>query len=125
MKLLLQDSPDLRDDSDRRAKYERRYIKDARARVGADHYKVEFTEREWQAVKHGAITENFLSDLIAEADADHVRQMSSPRAKTALTSAQQSTLRRLKKSGYTNADIADALGVSPSTVRNYMAEEGL
>lgn len=125
MKLLLQDSPDLRDDSDRRAKYERRYIKEARARVGADHYKVEFTQREWEAVKHGAITENFLSDLIAEADADHVRQMSSPRAKTALTSAQQSKIRQLKSRGYTNADIADVLGVSASTVRNYMAEEGL
>ena len=96
MKLLLQDSPDLRDDSDRRAKYERRYIKEARARVGADHYKVEFTPREWEAVKHGAITENFLSDLIAEADADHVRQMSSPRPKTVLSSAQQSKIRQLK-----------------------------
>ena len=42
-----------------------------------------------------------------------------------LSSAQQSKIRQLKNRGYTNADIADVLGVSASTVRNYMAEEGL
>ena len=114
-----------RDDLDRRAKLERRLIADARLRVGADHYRVTFTDKEWEAVQHGAITENFLSELIANADADHVREMASPRAKTVLSSSQQATIRQLKNRGYTNADIADVLGVSGSTVRNYMAEEGL
>lgn len=125
LRLAMQDDPDLRDDLDRRAKLERRLIADARLRVGADHYRVTFTDKEWEAVQHGAITENFLSELIANADADHVREMASPRAKTILSSTQQSKIRQLRRLNYTNADIADVLGVSASTVRNYMAEEGL
>lgn len=90
----------------------------ARAQVGAKRAKVEFTDKEWEAVQAGAISSNKLAKLIDNADPDKVKQLATPKQDDRrLTGSKVSLIKQMKASGmYTAAEIAERVGVSPSTV---------
>lgn len=77
---------------------------------------VKITESEWAAIQAGAITESKLNKIIANADIKILRQMATPRTTSTITPAKLSQIKALQNSNYTLAQIADRLGVSPSTV---------
>ena len=55
------------------------------------------------------------------ADIDKVRQLATPRSIMKLTPSKISRLKLMAESGnYTNMDIAQALGISSSTVNKYL-----
>ena len=91
-----------------------------RQRYGAQRHKIFITERGWQAIQAGAISENMLKRILRFADIDQVRQYATPRATKQLSDAKQAKIRAMRNSGYTNAEIAESLGVSPSTISKYM-----
>lgn len=91
----------------------------ARAKVGAKRYTIPVTDREWEAIQAGAISENVLNQIIAHIDSDSLRQLATPRARTELSQAKVSQIKAMKDSGYTNAEIADRLNISASTVTKY------
>lgn len=91
----------------------------ARSRFGATRRPVTITERAWKAIQAGAISENVLVQILRFADIDQVRSYATPRASTTLSGAKQARIRAMKNSGYTNSEIANALGVSVSTINKY------
>lgn len=97
-------------------------IYDARATVGASgkENRITISDREWEAIQAGAITDSKLSQILRYADADEVRQRATPRTTSVMTSAKQDKLQAMANSGYTNSEIAEALGVSSSTVVKYL-----
>lgn len=97
-----------------------RALSQARATLGAKKQPIEITDREWEAIQAGAISENKLTQIINNADMDSLRQRATPRATTALSSAKISKIASMNASGYTTAEIAEALGVSASTVRKHL-----
>lgn len=88
---------------------------------GAKRNPVPITDRVWSAIMAGAFSETQLTKILRFADLDQVRSYATPRASTQLSSGKQARIRAMKNSGYTNAQIADALGVSVSTVKKYIA----
>lgn len=88
----------------------------ARTKVGAKRYTIPVTDREWEAIQAGAISENKLSQIIAHIDSDTLRQLATPRTRTELSAAKISQIKAMRASGYTNAEIADRLNISASTV---------
>lgn len=94
-------------------------LTDARRRVGAERKLIKFTDREWEAVQAGAIHENTLSRIIRYADPDELRERATPRNVKGLSDAKINKIKAMKASNYTNAQIADALGVSASTIAKY------
>lgn len=92
----------------------------ARARVGAKRTPVDITDREWEAIQAGAISENKLSQIISNTNMDTLRQRATPRATTSLSTAKINKISSMRASGYTTAEIAQALGVSTSTVSKYI-----
>ena len=93
-----------------------------RQEVGAVSRKkrnIEITDREWEAIQAGAISENRLKDILNNADIDKLRERATPRAKVELSSAKVNQIKALSAS-YTNEQIADKLGISPSTVAKYL-----
>lgn len=109
------DNPDM--DEDTKKKIKGQAIQAARARMGASKPKVTFTQREWEAVQAGAIGSTNLKKLLNNADLDQVKQLAMPRTnKSSISAAQISRMRAMSSSGYTIQEIAEALGVSPSTV---------
>ena len=92
----------------------------ARQQVGATRKPIEITDREWEAIQAGAISENKLTQIINHVDIDSLRQRATPRATTALSTAKQAKIASMNASGYSTAEIAEALGVSTSTVSKYL-----
>ena len=83
---------------------------------------IEITDREWDAIQAGAISENKLKNILDNADVDSLRQRATPRATTTLSTAKVNRIKAMKASNYSTAEIAAALGVSSSTVSNYLKE---
>lgn len=94
----------------------------ARTRVGArgKDTKISITDREWEAIQAGAISENKLTQILNNSDMDSVRQRATPRATTTLSTAKANKIKSMQASGYTNAEIAKSMGISASTVSKYL-----
>lgn len=92
----------------------------ARAAVGAKRETIKITDREWEAIQAGAISENKLTQIIDNVDIDSLRQRATPRATTSLSQAKQAKIASMNASGYSTSEIAEALGVSTSTVSDYL-----
>lgn len=92
----------------------------ARISVGAKRTLVEITDREWEAIQAGAISGNKLSQILDHTDIDALKQRAMPRTTTVLSAAKIQKISSMSSSGYTTAEIAEALGVSSSTVSKYL-----
>ncbi len=92
----------------------------ARIRVGAERKPIEVTDREWEAIQSGAISKTNLRQIVNHVDIDKLRQRATPRTTTALSSAKISRIAAMSASGYTTSEIAEALGISTSTVTKYL-----
>ena len=99
-------------------------LSSARTSVGAHRTPVEITDREWEAIQAGAISENKLIQILNNTNIDTIRQRATPRATNSLSTAKQHRISAMCASGYTTSEIADALGVSTSTVSKYLNGKG-
>ena len=99
-------------------------IEDARNTVGArgKETKINITDREWEAIQAGAISDNKLTQILRYADVDKLRERATPRSSTQLSTAKVSKIKSMRASGFTIADIADSLGVSSSVVSQYLKQ---
>lgn len=92
----------------------------ARTTVGASRKTISISDREWEAIQAGAISENRLTQIINNVDIDTLRQRATPRSTTVLSTAKVNKIASMSASGYSTAEIAEALGVSTSTVNKYL-----
>ncbi len=96
-------------------------LTEARIQMGAERVKVPLDEKRWEAIQAGAISESQLLKILNNADIDEVRQYATPRATSTLSPAKVSKIEAMQASGnYSIAEIAQAVGVSSSTVSNYL-----
>ena len=80
---------------------------------------IKITDKEWEAIQAGAISENILKKILDNTDVDNLRERATPRATKELSSAKVSRIKAMSAS-YTLQQIADKLGVSVSTVSKYL-----
>lgn len=92
----------------------------ARNKVGAKRHPVDITDREWEAIQAGAISENVLTQILNHTDTDKLRQRATPRTTTTLSTAKINKIASMKASGYTTEQIAESLNVSSSTINKYL-----
>lgn len=95
----------------------------ARNIVGAKRNEIKITDKEWQAIQAGAISASKLKQIIDNADSAILKQLAMPRSTTTLSTAKVSRIKNMANRGYTTNEIAQALGVSTSTVIKYMKGE--
>lgn len=90
----------------------------ARDSVGASgrKSKITFTDREWEAVQAGAISDNMLTKFLNSSDSDEIVKRAMPKNVAVMTSAKMSKVNAILRSGYSYAEIAKACGVPESTV---------
>ena len=91
-----------------------------RSMLGAKKESIKITDKEWEAIQAGAISENKLNQILNNSDKDRLRQLATPRNTTTLSSAKISKAKAMSNSNYTLQEIAKALGVSTSTVSKYL-----
>lgn len=116
VRLIRQANPDM--DSDDIRKLRGRCITEARAVTGAKKAQIHISDKEWEAIQNGAISNHRLEQIIDNADLDEVKQLAMPRNTVGMSNAKVSRAKSMQTRGYTLAEIADALGVSVSTVNN-------
>lgn len=90
---------------------------EARSRTGAGKQRIEITPREWAAIQAGAISNNTLSQILSNSDLDKVKELATPRVRVLMTNVQTARAEAMVKLGYTQAEIADQLGVSLTTLK--------
>lgn len=81
---------------------------------------IEITDREWEAIQAGAISENKLKQILDNANVDSLRQRAMPKASSTLSQAKVNRIKAMNDSNYTIQQIADKLGVSTSTINKYL-----
>lgn len=81
---------------------------------------IKITDREWEAIQAGAISENKLKLILNNTDVDVLRERATPKTATTLTASKISTIKAMDASNYTISQIANKLGVSTSTVSKYL-----
>ena len=109
-------------DKDEISKIRRAAIIDARNSTGASGKRTRITisDGEWTAIQSGAISDTTLSEILRYAEPKTVRERATPRRTTQLSDARISRIKAMANSGHTNAEIAEALGISTSAVSKYL-----
>ena len=111
-------------DKDEISKIRRAAISDARIETGASGKgtRITISDGEWEAIQAGAISDTTLKEILRYADPDVVRERATPRTRTEVSEARANRIRAMANSGHTNAEIADALNLSPSAVSRILNE---
>ena len=93
----------------------------ARARTNAKKTRIDITDKEWEAIQAGAVSTHKLREILRNSDKDRVRDLAMPKQKQSMSATQTARARAMLNSGYTQAEVADALGVSVSTINDAFA----
>ena len=81
---------------------------------------IDITDREWEAIQAGAISENKLKRILNNTDVDKLKERAMPRATSALSQAQINRIQALADSNYTLEQIAKKIGKSTTVVSSYL-----
>jgi DNA-binding CsgD family transcriptional regulator len=104
-------------------KARQRALSKYRTEVGATARKdrnISITDKEWEAIQAGAISESKLKQILDNTDTDKLRERATPRSTTTLSQAKINRIKSYSASNYSLNEISKKLGVSPSTVAKYL-----
>lgn len=106
-----------------RAKVTAMALKTARQRLGYDRNatRIRPTPLQYRAIQEGAVSQSMLDQILESADLDHLKSLAMPKQTQPLTRRQANRISIYRKNGSTVAEIADALGISPARVREYLS----
>lgn len=92
---------------------------EARNQVGAHRVNIDITDKQWEAIQAGAISDTTLRKILNNTDLDKLRERATPKTSNAVSTAKINRIKSLSAAGYTTAQIADFLNLSSSTVSKY------
>jgi hypothetical protein len=108
-------NPDMADDEKKKIKAQA--LAEMRVRVGAKKTDIEITQPEWNAIQSGAISNDKLVKILNHTDIDRIRELATPRHQVLMTSNNKARARAMLDGGATQAEVAKALGVSLTTLK--------
>ena len=91
-------------------------LQPARRAVGAKKKLIEISDREWEAIQAGALSDNKVWEIFNNADSGKIKERATPRARKELSDAKKSRINSLLDKGYTYEQVANFIGVSESTI---------
>lgn len=94
----------------------------ARKKMGSGKTSIWITDKEWEAIQAKAVSSSVLESIIANADKDRLKELALPRASAAINSSKVATAKAKLNAGYTQAEVAEDLGISISTLNKALAE---
>jgi transcriptional regulator with XRE-family HTH domain len=80
----------------------------------------EITEREWEAIQAGALRKTDVREIVNRADSTILNKYALPKKENpvALSDGNIARAKAMLNSGFTQAEVADAFNISPTTLRN-------
>ena len=119
----LYSTPGLDDEHKRRIRTQEQEA--ARKAVGAKKKYVEITDREWDAIQAGALRKDTVSRILRNARPERVKELAMPKRNVTLSSSKLSYAKAMLRSGYTQAEVAKAIGVSTTTLVRAVGPQNL
>jgi len=115
-------NPDLklRENRDDLKKVEQQALREARQRTGAKKNDINITDKQWEAIQAGAIHKTKLEEILKNADSDRVKELALPKTKKKVNTSTISRIKGMRANGATQSEIADALGLSTTTVNEIL-----
>jgi hypothetical protein len=98
-------------------KIKQQALNEYRNRTGAKKDKIVITPKEWDAIQAGALSTNKLEKILKNSDSDTVKMLAMPKQSAKMSGNKLIRARSMLDSGYTQAEVADALGVGVTTLR--------
>lgn len=117
-----QADPSLAKDKERMSKVRRQALAEARARTGAGKKPFLLTPKEWRAIQEGAVSQAMLNKVLEMADETNIRELATPRSTPKISSSMISRAKAMSSRGKTSAEIAEALGISTTSVHRALEE---
>ena len=121
LKAKIDNNPDMTDPEKR--KKGQQALNAARSRVipGGKKERITITDKEMEAINANAINSTKLKSILNNADLDSLKQLTAPKKHKGLTDSQLARAKAMLASGYyTQADVAEQFGISPTTLRRYL-----
>ena len=118
-------NPAIKKDKDHFKRLKSQALDGARHRVGANKKlaNVDITPNEWRAIQAGAISPTQLKKILNNTNMDKIREYATPKVKYGLSTSKIALAKQMDNNGYTNYEIANALGVSTTTVSKALKGE--
>ena len=104
-------------------KVSQRSITKYREQVGSikrSNRSIKITDKEWEAIQAGAISDNRLKIILDNSDPDILRERAIPKTGKSPTNAQVARMKALANSNFTIKEIAEKMNLSSSTVSKYL-----
>lgn len=112
------DNPNMKPDEIKKAGQQA--LSKYREAVGAHRQPIDISDKEWEAIQAGAISENKLIKILNNSDKERLSQLATPRNVTTPSKAKVNKIKAMNNSNYSLAEIAKAVGLSTSTVAKYL-----
>lgn len=123
IKAKVEADPSLNKNKKELKKISQRSLSKYRDEVGSISRKkraIQITDKEWEAIQAGAISDHKLKQILNNSDPDTLRDRAMPKAKNTLSAAQISRIKRMSDSNFTLEQIAQKMGIATSTVSKYL-----
>lgn len=120
IKATMQAEPDM--DKKELKKLKTLALEEARNRVKAKKKRIEVTPMEWDAIQAGAVSPSRLKDILDNMKDEDIKALATPRVQVAMSPVKKARAQSMLKANYTAAEVADALGISVSTLNNSLKE---
>lgn len=82
------------------------------------------TDSEWEAIVAGGLSTQKINKILSFMDTEEVLRRTVPKESVVLSTAKKNRAQLMLKAGYSWSDVADAVGVSESTLRKYLRQKG-
>lgn len=103
-------------------KIKQQALREARIRTGASKHKIIITDSEWNAIQAGAVAPTKLGKILVNSDMDVVKAHALPKKARKISTSDLRRAQSMLNSGYTQAEVADALGVGLTTLKVSLSE---
>lgn len=107
-------NPDM-DDGDKK-KVKSMALEEARARTGAHKHVIPISDREWEAIQMGAVSNHTLTTILLNTDLDKLKARALPRSSSVMSTASIVRAQAMLNAGKTQSEVAAALGVSTNSL---------
>lgn len=101
-------------------------VSKARADVGSIKRRdrnIIISDKEWEAIQAGAISNEKLKKILNNSDPDSLRQRATPKASNVISTAKMNRVKAMANSNYTAGEIAEKLNISTSSVYDILKGE--
>lgn len=121
LKARIDADPTMTKETKKKLKYQ--ILETARQRTDSKKSRIEILPAEWNAIQAGAITNGMLSNILDNANMETVKKLATPKTKLKMTSSKTALAKSLLSRGYTQAEVAEQIGVSLTTLKTTLKGE--